>query len=356
MQRQPLVTVIIPTFNREGLLPRAIQSVIHQTYPNWELIIVDDRSTDQTKELVQAYARQDNRIKYVLNDRSQGVSGARNCGILRSEGEYIAFLDSDDEWFAHHLHDSVEVLETENVKATFALWIENRSGGQVKFDEQEDVKEKLEKAIAQLKPRIKGNLIFFGEGFYEFTLLENFYMYHINTMVLKKEILDHVGFMEERLFANEDNDFTYRVFHDYEICIIQDYHFHYHEGTDNLYFFMDRSKADIEEIAEQTELIDKLTFNGDLENLMRKLRKGYVKKSTKLKNKSLCLKVIDESIADKYFTLGYINRKKHKLRALKFYMQALRYKSSKVTLYHLGQLLFPIGFRSNVKPEYFDIG
>ncbi len=357
MKRQPIVSVIIPTYNREKVLPNAINSVINQKYDNWELIIVDDRSTDNTKNLVNFYTKKDKRIKYFLNDRKKGPSGARNYGILNSNGEYIAFLDSDDEWLNHHLSDSIAVLENEKVKVSFALWIEKRSGNQIKFDEQEDIKTKLEKATALLKPKIKNNLIFFGDGFYEFTITENFYIYHINTMVFKKSILDKVGLLDERLFANEDNDFTYRVFHDYDFCLIKDYHFIYNEGQDNLYLFIDRSTANIENIAEDINLINKLTFNGNLENEMRKIRKKYVKNSEKLKDKEKCIKFINKSIAAKYFTLGYINRKKNKLIALRYYIKSIPYNFNKLTLIYIVKLVFPLWFKNmKVNPAYFDIG
>lgn len=357
MNNQALVSVIIPTYNREKVLSKSIESVLKQTYENWELIIVDDRSTDNTKELVSSFMRQDERIKYIVNDRKKGPSGARNCGMLHATGKYIAFLDSDDEWFAHHLNDSIAVLENENVNVTFALWIENRSGQLIKFDEQNEIKMKLEKAIQVLKPVIKDNLIFFDEGFYEFTVVENFYCYHINTMVFNKEILDIIGLLDERLFANEDNDFTYRVFHEYSICLIRDYHFLYHEGQDNLYLFIDRSKADIEEISKDETLIEKLTFNGDLENEMRRIRKTYIKKSTKIKDKRKCLNIINKSIALKYFTLGYINRHKNKMCALKYYIKALCYGFGKLALIGMAKILLPMIFNNmSLEPKEFDLG
>lgn len=357
MDSKALVSVIIPTYNREKVLARSIESVISQTYQNWELIIVDDRSTDNTKELVSIFMNKDKRIKYIMNDRKKGPSGARNCGMLHASGKYIAFLDSDDEWFAHHLNDSIEILENENVNVTFALWIENRSGELIKFDEQKEIKMKLEKAIDTLKPRMKDNLIFFDEGFYEFTVVENFYCYHINTMVFKREILDTIGLLDERLFANEDNDFTYRVFHEYGICLIRDYHFLYHEGQDNLYLFIDRSKADIEQISKDTALIEKLTFNGELENEMRKIRKNYIKRSDKIKDKKKCLNIINESIALKYFTLGYINRYTNKVRALKYYIKALGYGFGKLALIGAAKILLPVFFsKISMDPKEFDIG
>ncbi len=101
----PLVSVIIPTCNREAFLSEAIDSVIGQTYVNWELIIVDDRSTDNTAALVQRYMDADRRVSCVKNTRTRGPAGARNRGQDLARGEYIAFLDSDDVWKSHHLQD-----------------------------------------------------------------------------------------------------------------------------------------------------------------------------------------------------------------------------------------------------------
>jgi len=104
----PLVSVIIPTYNREAFLSEAVDSVIGQTYGNWELIIVDDRSTDNTAALVRRYMDQDRRVTYVENTRTQGPAGARNRGQDLATGEYIAFLDSDDVWKSHHLEVMID--------------------------------------------------------------------------------------------------------------------------------------------------------------------------------------------------------------------------------------------------------
>ena len=132
MGTNPGVSIIIPTYNRGNLLQGAISSILNQTYKNWELIIVDDRSTDNTKELVRNYMKKDKRIKYVVNEHKKGPGGARNQGIEIAKGEYIAFLDSDDEWFKHHLKDSVKVLENEPVDVCSSLWYERRNGKLIK--------------------------------------------------------------------------------------------------------------------------------------------------------------------------------------------------------------------------------
>lgn len=91
----PFFSVIIPTYNRATLLEVAIRSVVAQTFSDWELLVVDDGSTDNTAALVQSYAASDPRIKYIYQQNSER-SAARNNGIKQSQGKYICFLDSDD--------------------------------------------------------------------------------------------------------------------------------------------------------------------------------------------------------------------------------------------------------------------
>ncbi len=103
------VSVIIPTYNRAAYLREAIDSVLGQTFVDFELIVVDDGSTDNTKEVVASI--EDSRIFYKYQENS-GVAAARNTGITISKGEYIAFLDSDDVWLPHNLEIKVRSLDT----------------------------------------------------------------------------------------------------------------------------------------------------------------------------------------------------------------------------------------------------
>src|ERR1700704_4899233 len=98
-----LVSVIVPTYNRRETIQAAIASVQRQTFSDWELIVVDDGSTDGTAELIEG---SDPRL-VLIRQKNQGVNAARNAAMLRARGQYIAFLDSDDEWLPHHLELSV---------------------------------------------------------------------------------------------------------------------------------------------------------------------------------------------------------------------------------------------------------
>jgi glycosyltransferase involved in cell wall biosynthesis len=107
--KSPMVSVVIPTYNRAHLVSRAIQSVLDQTYRDFELIIVDDGSTDNTEEVVRAF--HDARIIYLKQPSNRGVSAARNAGIKAAQGNYIAFQDSDDEWLPQKLEKQMALFK-----------------------------------------------------------------------------------------------------------------------------------------------------------------------------------------------------------------------------------------------------
>lgn len=120
----PLISIILPTFNRAHFLPRALDSVFAQTYENWELIIIDDGSTDNTTVVLDEYA--DPRIKYHFQE-NRGVSAARNCGIGQSRGELFALLDSDDEWLPEKLAVQLQYMQANGfeISQTNEIWIRN---------------------------------------------------------------------------------------------------------------------------------------------------------------------------------------------------------------------------------------
>lgn len=108
-QSMPTVSIIIPTYNRADYLPRAINSVLEQTFEDFELIIVDDASTDETPQIVRRYT--DDRIHYIQFEENQGANAARNAGIRAADGEFIALLDSDDAFRPRHLEVTTDRLQ-----------------------------------------------------------------------------------------------------------------------------------------------------------------------------------------------------------------------------------------------------
>ena len=109
MNKEPKVSIIIPTYNQAEYLKEAIESVLNQTYKNIEIIIVDDGSTDNTLEVVASF---DNKIVYI-QQRNKGASSARNTGIKEASGEYVAFLDSDDMWIKNKLEKQIEFIKND---------------------------------------------------------------------------------------------------------------------------------------------------------------------------------------------------------------------------------------------------
>ena len=107
--RKAKVSVIIPTYNRANTIKRAIDSVLQQTYSDFEVIVVDDGSTDDTSQIVNGYG--DSRVRYLMTEKRYGANHARNIGIRSAEGEYIAFQDSDDFWIKDKLEQQMKVFE-----------------------------------------------------------------------------------------------------------------------------------------------------------------------------------------------------------------------------------------------------
>lgn len=125
LNRSPLVSVVMPTYNRIGLLPRAIDSILNQTYDKFEFIIVDDGSNDGTKDLLKTYASSDPRIKILTNEKNMGISYSRNRGTDAAKGKYIAIMDSDDYSEPTRLEKHVNYLEQhDDVVALNALYYE----------------------------------------------------------------------------------------------------------------------------------------------------------------------------------------------------------------------------------------
>lgn len=108
----PLVTIVMPVFNRAGFIIRAIDSIRNQTYRNWELIIINDGSTDATGDIINQYAQKEPRISIIKLEKNTGVSHARNVGLEKSRGKFIAFLDSDDVYHADKIRQQAHALES----------------------------------------------------------------------------------------------------------------------------------------------------------------------------------------------------------------------------------------------------
>lgn len=117
--KKGLVSIIMPAFNAEKYIVDAIASVKNQSYSEWELLVINDASTDLTAQLVQDLAANDSRIKYILLEFNQGVASARNKGLELSDGQYVAFLDSDDMWLPEKLEHQLTFMHERDCAFSF---------------------------------------------------------------------------------------------------------------------------------------------------------------------------------------------------------------------------------------------
>lgn len=119
---EPLVSIITPCYNSVDFIAQTINSVIAQTYGNWELILIDDKSKDETAKVAEDFVQNHSNIKLIKLEQNGGVANARNVGLANANGKYIAFLDSDDIWLKDKLAKQVTHMEKENLPMTFCAY------------------------------------------------------------------------------------------------------------------------------------------------------------------------------------------------------------------------------------------
>lgn len=121
-ETEDLVSIVIPVFKCERYISTAIKSVICQTYANWELIIVNDDSPDNSAAIAQEYAEKDSRIRIVNQVSNAGCAQSRNLGITEAKGQYIAFLDSDDVWVETKLEKQIQLLKEKEAQIVYSSY------------------------------------------------------------------------------------------------------------------------------------------------------------------------------------------------------------------------------------------
>lgn len=122
MNQSYLVSIITPSYNAEKYLSETIDSVLSQSYKNWEMIIVDDVSFDKTVSIIEDYVQRDNRIKLIKLKENGGAAVARNTAIEAAKGRYIAFLDSDDKWLSDKLERQIGFMQEHDVALSYSAY------------------------------------------------------------------------------------------------------------------------------------------------------------------------------------------------------------------------------------------
>lgn len=204
MQDSPLVSVILPTYNRAELLKRAINSVLIQTYPNWELIVWDDGSTDGSADIVRFY--KDERIKYYYDD-NHGVAYARNRAINVSQGKYLAFLDSDDEWVDKKIITQVETMISHpEIDVLFTDFLNIH----LDVNQSQPAFKQYSKVMKALNVEcLNDDLYAVRKGIPEKLAFENFIA--TDTVLVRRSVLASVGCFSENLRNSEDFELWWRM-------------------------------------------------------------------------------------------------------------------------------------------------
>lgn len=193
-----LVSVVIPTFNCATYLAECIRSVLNQTYKNIEIIVVDDGSTDNTQEIIECFHGQ---IIY-LYKRNGGVSSARNAGILKASGDYLALIDADDLWVPEKIAEQVEYLERRQNLAMVVTDVQY-------IDENGSPLELFQRR----------SIIPYDGLVLEYIFQRPFLF--PSSLLIRKEVINNVGFFDERLKTAEDIDVFLRIANNYGIGLIE---------------------------------------------------------------------------------------------------------------------------------------
>jgi hypothetical protein len=230
----PKVSVIIPTYNSEKYICKAIDSVLMQTYKDFEIIVIDDGSSDNTKDILSKY---NGKIRYLYED-NKGASAARNLGIKESRGEYVAFLDADDIWLADKLKLQVDAINTDPQIALVCTDAES-------FNEQGIVKttffttadpDRLLKRGYYIRHKIAqrkiNDLYQFKGNFYKELISRNFIL--TSSVLMRKTCFDKIGYFNSEFHVTQDYDLWLRAAMHFPFLYINKVTFRYRLRDDSL--------------------------------------------------------------------------------------------------------------------------
>jgi glycosyltransferase involved in cell wall biosynthesis len=184
------VSVIIPAYNYADYLPEAIESVLNQTFDDFELLVVDDGSTDNTREVMRTFVH-DPKVRYLYQD-NQGLAAARNAGIRNTHGEFVAFLDADDVWLERKLENQVDIMDSKpevGLVYTDIYFIDGE--GKILTDRQWARRRK--------------------KTMFEDLLFSNVITGSASSSLIRRECLDRVGLFDETFKSLEDLDLWLRI-------------------------------------------------------------------------------------------------------------------------------------------------
>lgn len=211
METKYKISVVIPLYNKQNAIARTMESVFHQTVTNFEVVVVDDGSKDNSLQVVQAI--QNPRLR-IIHKENGGVSSARNRGIKEAKGEFIALLDGDDLWEPTFLEEIVKMIDDFPKSAIWGVSIAFIKNGRLyKWNQG------------------------LGEGYRGY--IENYFgtthndLYCSSSVVIRREVFDKVGYFDERISSSEDLDMWYRIILHYPIAFYDKILVYYNQDAEN---------------------------------------------------------------------------------------------------------------------------
>ena len=193
-KRKPPISVVMPAYNSEKYISEAIESILNQTYKNFEFIITNDGSTDKTLSIIKKYAKQDKRIKIINNEKNLGISPSLNNGVKASKGKYIAIMNHDDISLTTRFEEQIKHMEKHPEIGILGTFIET-------FDERGNV---FIRKYPVKDSKIRKKIFFYSP------------LSHPST-IIRKEVFSEVGFYKERASPCEDVELYFRVGERYKL-------------------------------------------------------------------------------------------------------------------------------------------
>lgn len=253
MEISPLISIVIPAFNRAKTIGYCLDSIIRQTYTHFEVVVVDDCSTDETVSLVRAYP--DNRVRCIVLDKNSGAQAARNRGINEAKGEWIAFQDSDDEWMPEKLEKQVEALQSVDFEPLILV----HTNGLIQYENGES-KVFYSESMEQIQ----------GSNVYRLVLLESRVLFP--GILTSKAALLQIGLLDVNVVAHQEWDTSIRLGKMCKFIYLPTPYFKWHLHSDEtvsrnnvkdvegFYYIINKHQNDIREICGRP-VMRKLIFN-----------------------------------------------------------------------------------------------
>lgn len=191
-----MISIVIPLYNKQDSIQSTLESVLNQTYTNYEIVLVDDGSTDNSLEIAKNILQTKSEVK-IVSQKNSGVSAARNTGIRNSKYDYIAFLDADDLWKINYLEEQVKLIEEYPEAAMWGTAWDDILNGETKVNNY------------NIEADFRGIVHNYWKN--------KLYLFWTSSLVVHKSAFTNIGFFDERITHGEDLDMWYRIILNYPV-------------------------------------------------------------------------------------------------------------------------------------------